>query len=69
MKKRSMPKTATQEKIVPKKRNIVLKVDPDVFMVIKTYVAMKNTKLNHYIMGLIKKDMDRAGIFIPEEKA
>ena len=53
---------------MPKKRNIVLKVDPDVFMVIKTYVAMKNTKLNHYIMGLIKQDMDRAGIYIPEDK-
>lgn len=68
MKKRSMSKTDAQEKTVLKKRNIVLKVDPDVFMVIKTYVAMKNTKLNHYIMGLIKQDMDRAGIYIPEEK-
>lgn len=63
-----MSKETAQEKTIPKKRNIVLKVDPDVFMVIKTYIAMKNTKMNHYVMGLIKQDMDRAGIYIPEDK-
>lgn len=68
MKKLSMSKETAQEKTIPKKRNIVLKVDPDVFMVIKTYIAMKNTKMNHYVMGLIKQDMDRAGIYIPEDK-
>lgn len=40
------------------KKNIVLRVDPDLHQKIKIYVTLNNTTLQDYIVGLIKNDME-----------
>ena len=41
------------------KKNIVLRVEPNFHQQVKLYVTMKNTTLQEYIVGLIKKDMEQ----------
>lgn len=41
------------------KKNIVLRVEPEFHQQVKVYVTMKNTTLQDYIVGLIKKDMEQ----------
>ena len=42
-----------------KVRNIVLRVDNDFHKKIKMYVTQEETTLQDYIVGLIKKDLDK----------
>lgn len=39
------------------KKNIVLRVEPEFHQQIKVFVAMQNTTLQDYIVGLIKEDL------------
>ena len=41
------------------KKNIVLRVDQNFHQQVKLYVTMNNTTLQDYIVGLIKKDMEK----------
>lgn len=41
-----------------KKKNIVLRVDPNLHQRIKVYVALNNTTLQDYIVRLIEKDIE-----------
>ena len=45
--------------VADNKKNIVLRVDPDFHQQVKLYVTMNNTTLQDYIVGLIKKDMEK----------
>ena len=41
------------------KKNIVLRVEPDFHQQVKLYVTMNNTTLQNYIVGLIRRDMEK----------
>lgn len=41
------------------KKNIVLRVEPDLHQKIKLYVTMQNTTLQEYITKLIAADMEK----------
>ncbi len=41
------------------KKNIVLRVDPKLHQQVKVYVALNNTTLQDYIVGLIEKDIKK----------
>ena len=45
-----------------KLKNLTIQIDPKTSMVIKTYLAMKNMTVKEYLLGLIKADMEKAGI-------
>lgn len=42
-----------------KKRTIVLKVDPELFIELKVRLIHKGLNLHQYIIGLIKDDMNK----------
>ena len=51
----------TKEYIMMKdnKKNLMLRVNPELHQKIKLHVVMNNTTIQDYLLGLIEKDMEK----------